>query len=62
MPVKSENDIEISNMKATIMLCYGYVTLYCPVNVLTQKLETVILRFLVPYLETSKVRYMADIS
>lgn len=55
IPVKSETDIEMINMKATILLAYGYVTIACPVDQLTQKLEATILRFLLPYFEGSKV-------
>lgn len=53
--MKSESDIEIINMKATVMLAFGFVAISCPVNELTLKLEATIMRFLLPYFESSKV-------
>lgn len=54
--MKTEGDIEIINMKATVLLAFGFVAAACPVDTLTQKLETTILRFLLPYFENAKVR------
>lgn len=43
-------------MKATVLLAYGFVAIACPADELTQKLEATILRFLLPYFESAKVR------
>ncbi|VDP14198.1 unnamed protein product [Soboliphyme baturini] len=51
LPVKTEADYERSYLKATLMLCYGFVVIHCPVNLLVIKLENVIMRFLSPYFE-----------
>lgn len=55
MPMKSENDVEMANLKATLMLSYGYVAYYCPTKLIVQKLEGTILRFLATYFENAKV-------
>ena len=42
-------------VKATVMLCYGYVTLYAPVDVITSRLEGSVMRNLVPQFASVKV-------
>ena len=54
--MKTENDIEMTSLRATIMLCYGYLVYYCSVDIVTQRLESTVLRFLKQYLENSKVK------
>ncbi|XP_025115241.1 maestro heat-like repeat-containing protein family member 1 isoform X3 [Pomacea canaliculata] len=44
---KSEGDIE--RVKATIMLCYGYVALYSPPALIISRMEATILRTISPY-------------
>ncbi|KAK6107053.1 hypothetical protein QQG55_26690 [Brugia pahangi] len=54
MPYKQYSDQEMVNLRATIMLSYGYVVYYCPTDVVTQRLEQTVLVFLRRYLENPK--------
>ncbi|KHN73012.1 Maestro heat-like repeat-containing protein family member 1 [Toxocara canis] len=54
MPYKHYTDIEMVNLRATIMLTYGYVIFYCPTDVVTQRLEQTVLLFLRPYMENPR--------
>ncbi|KAK7115260.1 maestro heat-like repeat-containing protein family member 1 isoform X1 [Littorina saxatilis] len=47
MKDKSEGDIE--RVKATLMLCYGYVALYSPPSLIISRMEATILRTISPY-------------
>lgn len=42
-------------VKATIMLCYGYVTLYAPTDIITSRLEGSVMRNIVPQFASVKV-------
>ena len=42
-------------VKATVMLCYGYVTLYAPVDIITSRLEGSVMRNIVPQFASVKV-------
>lgn len=48
-------DSEIINLRATIVLSYGYVVLYCPIDMVIQRLEKTVLPFLRQYLAGFKV-------
>lgn len=50
---KSEGDIE--RVKATIMLCYGYVALYSPPSLIISRMEATILRTISPYFTNVRV-------
>lgn len=50
---KSEGDIE--RVKATLMLCYGYVALYSPPSLIISRMEATILRTISPYFVNVKV-------
>ncbi|VDK72692.1 unnamed protein product [Onchocerca ochengi] len=54
MPYKQYSDQEMINLRATIMLSYGYVIYYCPTDVVAQRLEQTVLVFLRRYLENPK--------
>ncbi|VDM94933.1 unnamed protein product [Thelazia callipaeda] len=54
IPYKQYSDQEMVNLRATIMLSYGYVVYYCPKDVVTQRLEQTVLVFLRRYMENSK--------
>jgi hypothetical protein len=43
-------DADVVNLRATIILSYGYVMLYCPVDMVVQRLEKTVLPFLRQYL------------
>ncbi|VDK56505.1 unnamed protein product, partial [Anisakis simplex] len=54
MPYKHYTDIEMVNLRATIMLTYGYVIFYCPTDVVIQRLEQTVLVFLRRYMENPR--------
>uniref|UniRef100_A0A915PME6 HEAT repeat protein n=1 Tax=Setaria digitata TaxID=48799 RepID=A0A915PME6_9BILA len=54
IPYKQYSDQEMVNLRATIMLSYGYVIYYCPTDVVTQRLEQTVFVFLRRYLENPK--------
>ncbi|MFH4977538.1 hypothetical protein AB6A40_004247 [Gnathostoma spinigerum] len=54
VPYRDYSDAEMVNLRATIMLSYGYVIFYCPVDGVTQRLEQTVLLFLRRYLENPK--------
>ncbi|XP_064611998.1 maestro heat-like repeat-containing protein family member 1 [Liolophura sinensis] len=49
---KSDGDTE--KIKATLMLCYGFVTLYSPPSLIVSRMEATILRTINPYLVNVK--------
>ncbi|XP_052229832.1 maestro heat-like repeat-containing protein family member 1 isoform X3 [Dreissena polymorpha] len=49
---KSEGDVE--RMKATLMLCYGFVALYSPPTLIISRMEATILRSIQPYFANVK--------
>ncbi|CAD5206176.1 unnamed protein product [Bursaphelenchus okinawaensis] len=50
MPYGKGSDVDIVNLRATVILSYGYVTLNCPDDLLVQRLESTTLPFLRQYL------------
>uniref|UniRef100_A0A915AX96 HEAT repeat-containing protein 7A n=1 Tax=Parascaris univalens TaxID=6257 RepID=A0A915AX96_PARUN len=54
MPYKHYTDVEMVNLRATVMLTYGYVIFYCPTDVVTQRLEQTVLLFLRRYMENPR--------
>ena len=50
---KSEADVE--KIKSTVMLCYGYLTLYASADLVVSRLEANILKNISPYLANVKV-------
>lgn len=54
MPARG-GDGEGSSVRAAILLSYGYLLYYCPVDTVAQRLESTVLRFLKLYLEKPKV-------
>lgn len=50
---KSESDME--RIKATLMLCYGFVTLYSPPTLIISRMEATILRTINPHFVNIKV-------
>ena len=45
--------------KATLILCYGHVTLHASPAIVTSRLETTILKALLPHFPSVKVRFTA---
>lgn len=56
MPYGKPLDTDVIYLRATIVLSYGYVTLYCPKDMIVQRLESTTLPFLRQYLNGIKVR------
>ncbi|KAJ8303306.1 hypothetical protein KUTeg_019702 [Tegillarca granosa] len=53
MKDKSEADIE--RIKATLMLCYGFVALYSPTSLIVSRMEATILRSITPHFANVKI-------
>jgi hypothetical protein len=55
MPYSKGTDADVINLRATIILSYGYVILYCPTDMVTQRLDQTVLPFLRQYMNNFKV-------
>jgi hypothetical protein len=42
--------------KSTVMLCYGYATLFAPTSLITSRMEAIIARSIVPQFLNVKVK------
>uniref|UniRef100_A0A0N5C580 DUF2428 domain-containing protein n=1 Tax=Strongyloides papillosus TaxID=174720 RepID=A0A0N5C580_STREA len=54
MSYKSYTDQEMVNLRATLMLSYGYLMMNCPVETIVQRLEKTVLVFLRIYMGNTK--------
>lgn len=54
MPIRQYPDIEMINLRATLMLCYGHVVMSCNLDTVTQRLQNTIIVFLRNYFANSK--------
>lgn len=52
--VKDKSEADVSRIKATLMLCYGYVTLYAPPALITSRVEVNILASINPHFNNVK--------
>ncbi|KAH9515723.1 Maestro heat-like repeat-containing protein member 1 [Bulinus truncatus] len=52
--LKDKSDVNVEQVKATLMLCYGYVALYSPPSLIVSRMEATILRSISPYFSTVK--------
>jgi len=50
-----KSDVDVERIKATLMLCYGYVALFSPPTLIISRMEATILRSLTPHFENVKV-------
>ena len=50
----NKSDVD-EKTKATMMLCYGYVTLFAPSTLITSRLETSIMKMVTPQFVIAKV-------
>lgn len=55
MPYGKTLDIEMVYLRATLVLCYGYIVYYCPPEMVVQRLEQTVLPFLRQYIASCKV-------
>ena len=53
---QDKSDVNPEQVKATLMLCYGYVTLYSPPTLIVSRMEATILRTISPFFPNVKVR------
>ncbi|XP_062573049.1 maestro heat-like repeat-containing protein family member 1, partial [Saccostrea cucullata] len=47
--MKDKSEVDIERIKATLMLCYGYVALFSPVSLIVSRMEATILRSITPH-------------
>ncbi|XP_056020899.1 maestro heat-like repeat-containing protein family member 1 isoform X2 [Ostrea edulis] len=47
--IKDKSEADIERIKATLMLCYGYVALFSPVSLIVSRMEATILRSITPH-------------
>ncbi|XP_033117617.1 maestro heat-like repeat-containing protein family member 1 isoform X2 [Anneissia japonica] len=52
--IKDKSEADVERIKSTIMLCYGYLTLYAPHDLITSRLDTNILRNIQPHFNNIK--------
>ncbi|KAI1730707.1 maestro heat-like repeat-containing protein family member 2A [Ditylenchus destructor] len=53
-------DVEVIHLRATLVLSYGYVVFYCPVDMVVQRLEQTVLPFLRQYMNNCKEVVMKE--
>uniref|UniRef100_K1QJX4 HEAT repeat-containing protein 7A n=1 Tax=Magallana gigas TaxID=29159 RepID=K1QJX4_MAGGI len=47
--MKDKSEVDVERIKATLMLCYGYVALFSPVSLIVSRMEATILRSITPH-------------
>ncbi|KAK6982200.1 maestro heat-like repeat-containing protein family member 1 [Biomphalaria glabrata] len=52
--LKDKSEVNVEQVKATLMLCYGFVALYSPPSLIISRMEATILRSISPYYPTVK--------
>ncbi|XP_059158762.1 maestro heat-like repeat-containing protein family member 1 isoform X2 [Physella acuta] len=52
--LKDKSEVNVEQVKATLMLCYGFVALYSPPSLIISRMEATILRSISPYFPTVK--------
>lgn len=55
MPYGRAIDTEVVNLRATLVLCYGYVVYFCPADLVVQRIEQTVFPFLRQYIANCKV-------
>lgn len=53
---QDKSEVDTERVKCTVMLCYGYLTLYAPSNVISSRVEANILNNINPHFANVKVR------
>ncbi|KRZ35676.1 Maestro heat-like repeat-containing protein family member 1 [Trichinella pseudospiralis] len=51
IPLRPVLGNDMLSLRSTVLLCYGYVALHCPLDLLPMKLEHVIMRYLTSYFD-----------
>lgn len=52
--MRDKNDTDIEKVKATLILCYGYVTMFAPNTLLISRMEMTILKAIYPFFTNPK--------
>lgn len=52
--MRDKNEVDVEKVKATLMLCYGYVTLFSPNTLIVSRLESTILKAIYPHFTNPK--------
>ncbi|XP_078493526.1 maestro heat-like repeat-containing protein family member 1 isoform X2 [Ciona intestinalis] len=53
---KSDRSLtEVANMKGTVSLCFGYIALFAPTDLITSRIETIIVKTLTPLFKGLKI-------
>lgn len=60
MPYGKTLDVEMVFLRATLVLCYGYVVYYCPTEMVVQRLEQTVMPFLRQYIANCKVNLISN--
>uniref|UniRef100_A0A915CVK4 Huntingtin n=1 Tax=Ditylenchus dipsaci TaxID=166011 RepID=A0A915CVK4_9BILA len=60
MPYGKTLDLEVIHLRATLVLSYGYVVYYCPIEMVVQRLEQTVLPFLRQYIANCKEIVMKE--
>lgn len=61
-PLKDKSEVDVERIKATLMLCYGYVALFSPVSLIVSRMEATILRSITPHFVNVKVSFTKQAS
>ncbi|XP_077869460.1 maestro heat-like repeat-containing protein family member 1 [Saccoglossus kowalevskii] len=54
--IKDKSEVDVEQIKSTVMLCYGYVTMYAPPDLITSRIEGTILRSMNPHFANIKIK------
>ena len=49
--MKDKSEADVSRIKATLMLCYGFLSLYAPPSLLTSRIEVNVLSQINPHFQ-----------
>lgn len=60
-PLKDKSEVDVERIKATLMLCYGYVALFSPVSLIVSRMEATILRSITPHFVNVKVSFTKQV-
>lgn len=55
MPYGKSTDVELVHLRATLVLCCGFIVYFCPIESVVQRIEETVLKFLRQYVENCKV-------
>ncbi|XP_034336261.2 maestro heat-like repeat-containing protein family member 1 isoform X2 [Magallana gigas] len=59
--MKDKSEVDVERIKATLMLCYGYVALFSPVSLIVSRMEATILRSITPHFVNVKTHQSTEL-